>query len=222
MEARKVHYQSADKSLVPSKFLRSNIIREYHLNSGRTDHELNHVVKKNIPSASTSNNNHLVTYQHLGKASWFDFVLPVTILGIVVLGVVVVSVILFIWFKNYLQEKREQKRGSTSASDRYYKDQLQLMHKKMEKIKLKEMNHKLKQKIGVERQVLDDETQIETIEYKIKNSPPNTPNAQKQVDSESSDEELEANTSGNHLPDSIRNPSPIIIPGKILYCFIKK
>lgn len=84
------------------------------------------------------------------------------------------------------------------------------------------MNHKLKQKIGVERQVLDDETQIETIEYKIKNSPPNTPNAQKQVDSESSDEELEANTSGNHLPDSIRNPSPIIIPGKILYCFIKK
>ena len=89
------------------------------------------------------------------------------------------------------------------------------MHKKMEKIKLKEMNHKLKQKIGIERQVMDDETQIETIEYNIKNSPPNTPNAQKQVESDSSDEELEATTSGQqcNLPDSIRNPSPIIIPG---------
>lgn len=251
--------QLQTQNLLPEKrYLRSiKEIKVYHnslaLDRSRTETTLNHGKRTliNIKGSllnsesvsSTSNNNdnsNPIAYEHLGNESWIDLVLPITILSITVLGVLLIGIILFIWIKNYINEKR------SSQTSNYNKNKINCTHKKGEKGKSTSGNKKMNSRKWLKSKprminnqvVSDGEQKLETIEYNIKNSPPTSPNAQKLTDEPSDDSDsepiVEKNIHPLNCPDMesededdetedaqstsestskiANNPSPIIIP----------
>lgn len=196
------------------RFLRSaNLIRDYR------DFQFYDHVKRNLKgtnansdaSANSDNANNLITYEHLGE-SWLELVLPITILGITVLGVVLIGVILFIWIRKYFSETREKFPTTTTQTGAHRKCTERLDKRKMNSRKwLRSEKHRP----AVDNQMVagDLEQKLETIEFK--NSPPTSPNSQKQneeseteilnepEDDDDDDEEEEAAPS---------RTSPIILP----------
>lgn len=201
------HYvrSSSIKSSSPyssKRLLRSaNLIREYK-DSQIYDHVKRNLKGTNVNSDTSANNdnaNNLITYEHLGE-SWLELVLPFTILGITVLGVVLIGVILFVWIRKYFSETREKcptRLASKSYSARKCADKL---NRKMNSRKWLREKHK-----RVDNQVVGDlEQKLETVEFK--NSPPTSPNSQKQSDEQqphSDDSESEGGTEILNEPEDL-------------------
>lgn len=187
------------------RFLRSaNLIRDYK-DFQYYDHAKRNLKGANVNSDSSANNenaNNLITYEHLGE-SWIELVLPFTILGITVIGVLLIGVILFIWLRKYFSETRE-KSCQSSASHHCTPKKRKMNSRKW----LREKNKQIDSKV-----VSDLEQKLETVEYK--NSPPTSPNSQKQSDEPSSEEsDSEGGAEMLNEPDDLsdESPKPIIRP----------
>lgn len=157
------------------RFLRStNVkIREFK------DFQFYDHVKRNLKgtnvnsdaSANSENANNLITYEHLGE-SWLELVLPLTILGITLLGVLLIAVILFVWIRRYFTET-EKRQTKTSCAPRKCAERKTMNSRKWLRGKHKTVDSRV---------VGDLEQKLETAEFK--NSPPTSPNSQKQNDDE--------------------------------------
>lgn len=175
------------------RFLRSaNLIREYR-DFKFYDHAKRNLKGTNVNSDSSVNNenaNNLITYEHLGE-SWIELVLPFTILGITLLGVVLIGVILFIWIRKYFSKTREK--CQTRLQSKNYcseKKSAAKINRKMNSRKW--LRGRSKQ---VDSQVVGDlEQKLETVEFK--NSPPTSPNSQKQSDDEQQSTSGESDSEG--------------------------
>lgn len=163
------------------RFLRSaNLIREYK-DFQYYDHAKRNLKGANVNSDSSANNenaNNLITYEHLGE-SWIELVLPFTILGITVIGVVLIGVILFIWLRKYFSETREKCPSSAGLQSKAFCTPKKASDKHSRKMNSRKwLRGKNKQ---IDSKVVNDlEQKLETVEYK--NSPPTSPNSQKQSD----------------------------------------
>lgn len=181
------------------RFLRSaNLIREYR-DFQYFDHAKRNLKGTNVNSDSSVNSdnaNNLITYEHLGE-SWLELVLPLTILGITILGVVLIGVILFIWIRKYFSETRGSDGEKCPASARLHTKSLSAQKKCVEKLNRKMNSRKwLRGKSRqIDSQVVGDlEQKLETVQFK--NSPPNSPNSQKQNDEQLASSSGESDSEG--------------------------
>lgn len=212
------HSSVRSSSPYNKRFLRSaNLIRDYK------DFQFYDHVKRNLKgtnlnsdssASSNENANNLITYEQLNE-SWIELVLPLTILGITVLGVVLIGVILFIWIRKYFSETTREKCGTSSL--RHQSKVYSASKRKMNSRKWLQGRTK-----PIDSQVVNVlERKLETIEFK--NSPPTSPNSQKQNEEDqpsSGESDSEGGTEILNKPEDLPDEdvadssktNPIILP----------